>query len=392
MKEYKIAKGWVIFIFIFGPGLIIVFSMVLLSPWLPFMEDDIAPGSYWIFALMSVAMILLMLAGIRDTIRSRLVIGNDKITLTQAFSHKELLFGEIAGFKTGDKYILILSKNPEKKKMKITNYFGGYEEIKRWLSANFVDLDQMQGIQDFAEIVSSDEFGRTTEEREGNLIVARRITKILNGIGGLMAVWLFFFPAPYNYVMLASVIFPIVCLVILRYYNGLIKLEKNLKSPYPSILWALLVSCSVLCIRSLIDFNIYDSGKIWLPAAIIAVSCTLIAGLGNREFDLNRPKNFGLIIVFLGLMFGYGYGSVVSLNCIMDNSEPEIYGATVLDKHTSSGKYTSYYLELASWGPRRMDQDVSVSKKLYQEIDPGDPITIIYMQGKFNIPWFEVSN
>jgi hypothetical protein len=90
-------------------------------------------------------------------------------------------------------------------------------------------------------------------------------------------------------------------------------------------------------------------------------------------------------------MFGYGYGAVVTLNCMYDKSEPKTFNATILDKRISSGKSTTYYLELTPWGQQKEIDEVSVSKDLYNNLNKNDKVNIYYMQGKFDIPWFEVT-
>jgi len=56
----------------------------------------------------------------------------------------------------------------------------------------------------------------------------------------------------------------------------------------------------------------------------------------------------------------------------------------------SSGKSTTYYLELTPWGQQKDIEEVSVSKALYNKLEQNDKVNIYYMKGQFDIPWFEL--
>jgi hypothetical protein len=86
----------------------------------------------------------------------------------------------------------------------------------------------------------------------------------------------------------------------------------------------------------------------------------------------------------------YGYGAVVAYNCVFDTATPHVYPATVLNKHTSSGKTTTYYLEVGPWGPRVAAEDVTVTEETYDHIMPGDSVRIYQSPGRLGVPWFVV--
>jgi hypothetical protein len=63
----------------------------------------------------------------------------------------------------------------------------------------------------------------------------------------------------------------------------------------------------------------------------------------------------------------------------------------VLAKRISSGKTTSYYLELGEWGPRDEVADVSVSNSTYKNVEIGEMVNVYLKKGKLNIPWFIIA-
>jgi hypothetical protein len=135
----------------------------------------------------------------------------------------------------------------------------------------------------------------------------------------------------------------------------------------------------------------FDYSEIWTPSILIALTFTAVLILGNKEFQFNSAKDFLTVLSFTVFTFAYGYGTVVTLNCTFDKSKPETFHASVISKRISDGKHTSYYVELTSWGKRKEIEEVSVSKDQYERLEKKDKVRIYFMKGKFDIPWFVVS-
>jgi hypothetical protein len=62
MKEYKIARGWAIFIYITAPLMIALFAWALLMPFIPGMKGEISSKAYWFLGPISIGMITLMVS------------------------------------------------------------------------------------------------------------------------------------------------------------------------------------------------------------------------------------------------------------------------------------------------------------------------------------------
>ncbi len=389
MREYKISKGWAIFIYITAPLLIALFSWLLIMPFVIGSENDIK--TFWILGPISLGIIALMVVGLLDTIKGKFVIDHDKIFTISTFSNRQLMYNEIKGYRITDKYIFIESNNEQKKKIKVSTYFGKVNEITEWLSENYSDLDILQANQEKEEILNNEEFGWTTEQREEKLLKAHKTAKILNWTGGLIGAWTLFFANPYEYAIIASIVFPIICVVVLKYFNGLIRIDERKDTAYPTIFWAIFAASMGLCLRALLDYNIFDYSKIWTPSSIIALTYIAVLTIGNKEFKFKKAKDYLTIMGFSIFMFGYGYGAIITLNCFYDKLEPEKFNATILSKRISSGKSTTYYFELTPWGQQKEIDEVSVPKDLYNKLDQNDKVNIYFMKGQFEIPWFEVA-
>lgn len=391
MKEYKISKGWAVFIYIGAPLLIALFCWILIMPFVSATEDNMNPNVYWFLMAMSIGMIALMVVGLLDTAKGKFVIDNNKIFSISTFSNRELMLNEIKGYRITDKFIFIESKNENKKGIKVSTYFGKSDEIIEWLSDHYLDLDVVQIIQEKEEILSNVDFGWTQKEREEKLSKAHKVAKVLNWTGGLIGVWTLFLANPYEYAIIASIVFPIICIIIIKYFGGLIRIDDKKDTAYPTIIWAIFAASMGLCMRALLDYNIFDYSKVWTPTILIALVYIAVSIIGNEEFKFNNAKDYFAIISFSIFMFGYAYGAVITLNCIYDKSVPKVFNATILDKRISSGKLTTYYLELTTWGQQKEIDEVSVSKDFYNKLDKNDKVNIYFMEGNLEIPWFVVT-
>ncbi len=115
MKEYKIGKGWAIFIYIFAPLLIALFGWLLI---MPFVLDDTPFEMLYFLAPLSLLMIGLMVVGILDTIKGKVIISSDTLSIRSTFINRDLKFQEIKGFQIDQNYIFVLPNSETKRELK----------------------------------------------------------------------------------------------------------------------------------------------------------------------------------------------------------------------------------------------------------------------------------
>lgn len=391
MREFKIAKGWAVFIYITAPLLIALFCWLLIMPFVPGTEDDSMLNAYWLLGPMAFGMIVLMTLGLIDTYKSKFVIAEDKIYCQGVFSNRELLFEEIKGYRSDEYYVYVEAAVEGKKRIKVSNYYGRVDEVVEWLDTYYPELDSLNAALEEERILQDEELGWTVSQREGKLAGARKKAKVLNWAGGLAAAWAIFWPQPYELAIWATLALPVLALFVLKSSDGLIRIDERKDSAYPSVFWAILGPALGLLLRAVADFEVYEYRNVWMPAIVIALTFIAAFLIGNKEFKFKKLMDYFTIFSLSGFVFAYGFGAVVTLNCLYDTSEPAVYQATVLSKSISSGKTTSYYLELTPWGPRQETEEVSVTKDQYEQLEESDVVLVYLMSGEFDIPWFVVS-
>lgn len=389
MREYKTAKGWTIFVYLFAPLLIGLFGWLLV---LPFLNGNFEPNASWILIPVSIALIALMVVGVLDVYKGRLIIKHNSIKSISTISNRELAFDEIKGFTVNEQYIFVEPKSKEQKRIKISKYMGGYSEILHWLAQNFPDLDIQNAIIEEQEILNDENIGWTKEIREEKLVKAKQTSKLINRAAGLSSAWILFYPTPYQYSILTAIVIPIIALVVVKLSNGLIRVDEKNGSAYPSVTYAFIYPSLGLMLRAVLDYDIFDYSNIWLATVIITFVFLFLLLIKQKEITFKTKLDYFTVSSLALFLFAYSFGIVIHTNCYYDNSEPKHFTAKVLDKRTSSGKSTSYYLELSTWGQQDEIDEVSVGKGLYNRIEVGDKVNIYFRNGGLEIPWFIVTD
>ena len=389
MKEYKIAKGWSIFIYITAPLLFVLFGWMITQM---FPNGDFSPNTRWIYFPLVIVMMVIIVIAVIDTFKSRFIIAEDKIISKSTLSNRELRFEEIKGYSIQENNISIEPIDPQQKRIKVSHYVDGNKDILDWLSQSFPDLEVQIAKEEEEGILNDWNHGQTKESREEKLLKAKRKAKILNVVGGAIGAWVFFYPTPYQLSMVIAIVFPIIVLLVSKFSDGLIRMKENKKSAYPSVVFAFIFPAMALVMRALLDYTILDFSNVWSITILITVVLSLVLLYKQTEFHLQKNNDVFYFIFLVFFFFGYSYGVVIHLNCYYDNSQPEYFTAEVLDKKISTGKTTSYYLKISPWEKQKETEEIDVDKDLYDRTEAGDEVGIYFRKGNLDIPWIVVTD
>ena len=386
--EYRIAKGWRITGCIVGAALIIT--------GIGFMGDALIDSNNKGRLAFAIIGILMALGGwllIRSCINTKLTIEDDSITMQTGFGTRTLLLNEIKGYRRVEKQGLMLVPETEgSKPLKISDSLQQTKEIEAWLQSKYPDLDAVDYAEETNAILADETFGSSEEERQATLQSARQIAQVGNAVAFVTLFWTIIYPKPYELCILLLLLLPFVAFYITWKFKGLMRMDEIKKSAYPSVVSLILLPCLGLCIRALIDYNIYDHHNVWQPVIVIGVVITAVAAwLCNKALQLAKNRmllNIGGLIIF----FAYAYGATILMNGYQDTSKAQEYKVNVTGKHFTSGKSTTYYLELESWGKFTTGESFSVPHDLYNRVKEGDTVRVLLKQGKLNIPWFWITD
>jgi hypothetical protein len=141
----------------------------------------------------------------------------------------------------------------------------------------------------------------------------------------------------------------------------------------------------------LLDYDIFDYANVWMPSIIIGIVMTVLIVFRTKEFKFKKIIDYFTILSLTFFFFGFGYGAIVSLNCMYDESTPQTFQSKVLNKRISSGKRTTYYIALTAWGTQTEKSDVSVPEELYKKLEIDHNVTVYLKNGWLKIPWYIVT-
>jgi hypothetical protein len=385
--EFRTAKGWRIFIYIFSPlliGLFVYVGFIALSSETPNLTV------FLILIPVSLGGTTMFMYGLIETIKGRLIIGANSISRLSVLGTRTLDFQEIKGFRADSNYIHIISNNKNKKSIKMTAYIEKSDQVLDWLNSSFLELDSYEATEEEKQILTDNEFGINPQTREYRLNEARRITKHINIIGMGVCVWLWFYPRPYLISVLVAMTIPIIAFGLVFIYRGLIRIDEKKNSAYPSIIYGLGATSAALLIRALLDYEIVEYKNLWTIVSITTVILVFLLLISTKELKFSKLVDYVTTLTLTVIVFCYTFGTYVVSNCLFDKSKPVIFNSEVTDKEISSGKSTTYYLILKPWGPRTETEKVSVTKDQYEAADNGDTVDIYLRQGLLKTPWFYV--
>lgn len=391
MKVYKIDKVWRIITCVLTPVAMIPFGVLLLFPIIPDFNFDINKDVYYWFLLpLSVTMLFVIIVAFVNTIIGKFVIDKNKIYTTGLFNNKQIYFNDIKGYRITEHFTFIESIS-NKTRIKLSNYYENRNELQDWLIWNYKNLNELEIIQEKQEILSKQDLGWTIEERESIFLKYKRLAKILNWSGSIIAIVTILLLKTSDYIILLCIVYPIFCLLAILFSKGLLTIDERNEAVYPSVFWAFFAPTSVVFLRALMYFKIYNYDNVWLLTAVIAFSFFFTLIINNRGFVFNKFERTSTILIFsVFIVFGYSFGTVINLNCALDDSQPKKFKTIVLDKRITKGKSTNYYLTVSPWNNQKEPKEENTNESDYEIIKKGDTITINFYEGKLNIPWYEI--
>jgi hypothetical protein len=102
------------------------------------------------------------------------------------------------------------------------------------------------------------------------------------------------------------------------------------------------------------------------------------------------PQFWGTILGMLVVSSMYGWGLAATLDTMLDRSTPTNYTSTVLNKYESHGRGTTYYLDLAPWGPIQEPDGLRVSSSTYGGTSIGEWVCLQLRPGMLHVQWYRI--
>jgi hypothetical protein len=177
---------------------------------------------------------------------------------------------------------------------------------------------------------------------------------------------------------------PVVALSLLNTKPLLYALGKSKRDPRNELSIALLASGMGLFFAGMRTHFVSMMPLLPLIAVVALAFIAAFYMLGRKG---PRTQGFHAIVLICGGFFAMGLSA--ASDTLLDNARPAPYAAQVVNKHTSSGRSTTYYLDFDAWGPFSSANHVSVPFSIYQTAQPGDTVCFEVYPGALHATWFE---
>jgi hypothetical protein len=384
MEEYRYSKGMVIFCGLICMAFLLIGSGLLIQAF-----NAVRPDTALI--VIAIGLILFGIFCFIEILLTRVIISGQEIQVKSLFGKRVLPLAAVRGFRYErreyTKAIVLIPMDPSFQKLKIPTWLADRDELNAWVISRFDDLDRVAESEERLEILNDPALPFDPVDLESRIDRAKKLVRGLNIGAVAVAFWALFHPRPYELAMIASTLYPLLIILVMRTSGGLIRLNDEKSKALPDIGLAILLPGMAIGLRALLDRDLYDHDPIW-PLLIIGVLIMLfLVFFRNREYPANQWKSLGMYLLMGGLLSFHVYGTIVFINCYYDDSEPRLQEAVVVGHHISSGRSKSYHVQVEDIDDVKEFREFTVTSEEYDLIQTGDTVVKISKPGRLGIPW-----
>ena len=338
-------------------------------------------------SLVAVAIIPLCLGAylLALALRSRLIIDDSHVEVRGALREQSAELSEIEGYRTvntrnGSFWRLQLKQG--RGSISIQKWFD-CDDLRAWRQ-QLTDLDEQDRNALLKEIKQNQDLGATPDERLNTLKQASHQNIALSAVAIATAVVFFFYQGP---VRLAAAIIlalvPAMVLYLLHKEPLLYAVGKPKRDPRTDLTIAILASGIGLMFGGIVmNFVSYKPLLEW--GALVAAAYVFAFAAYTRKGP--RVQTFLLIMFMYGCM--YAYGLVTVADTLLDRAPATTFATSVVGEHEVHGKSTTYFLDLAAWGPFERTNKLRVRRREYDQMQLGEAVCLALHPGYLHAQWY----
>jgi hypothetical protein len=386
---FRYSLLWRIVTFILGIPIAIALTWVAGTP---FYGDKLNYFKVITITLPAGVAALYIVSGFIEVLRCRLSIGTDFISYKAIWKTRTLLFSEIDGFNEVEKRIVLVpKKGVKKKKIQLHRYFENADDIEKWARVSFRNISEDEANEELKEVLDDTDHGATETIRLSKLKSAKRVAWICNFLCLVVACWVGFYPYSYSIAVSLSMIAPLILILIVYRYNGMIFINEQTGSKVPSVVYGIIFSTIPIGLRGLIDFDIlvYNS-TFWINVVGLFLCFLMLLVAVSKDLRPAFRMSFFLnLIGFSVLGFFYAIGSIIVINCHFDPSKPKITETHIISKERDINKmvYTAKII-VDKWSDVEGSEKISITRAEFRVVEPGQKVGVALHEGLLGTPWY----
>lgn len=383
-RTYRVSRGWRVFLI----GSSLALGMPSLFGLLYFASGHRADkeSTTYLWIAICVAFVVVSAYLVLTMLRSKIVLFADRIEIHELTVTRILRRDEIAGWRiNGSPGLILQSKYPPGKTISTAWVYKADPELDQWF-AELDNLDEKEAESAIDEIAANDSLGVDEQERFETLARAKRLTRVMNVLGGVLFIWGVFLPRPYEVVIALLLVAPWLAALTAWRSSGLIHLDGRPNDVKPNLVFLALFPMLALTLRATSDYQTVG----WMRQTVVAllIGAALFAVQRATHSDV-RSNRTTAVLTFLFAILAYGYGAAIHINALADTSDIQQTRYVLREKHVSSGKVVTPKVRLDKAHADTPDVDTAeVTPFFYDMVKPGDSVCLAFRAGALGIKWF----
>ncbi|TBR35827.1 MULTISPECIES: hypothetical protein [Dyella] len=323
-------------------------------------------------------------------IKTRLVLSADAIELRGLLSTRRMARGDIVGFRPGSQSATCFLIGKHGKSFDVPGDIPLDDRFAAWMGElpNLTALEQQAVLE---QVRADTRLGIDPEQRMARLLQARRLAGALTWMSLGLVLWCLIYPWPYDLVVGLTIAWPWICIAIALGSRGLIRLDGKVGDPRPVLAVPMLMPALAIALRALFDVDLVNPGQAFVWGAIAGVPLGIVQWRATVLSSRMTARFFGGL-GYIALATCYGAGALSLMNVRLDHRLPVVSPVTVSGKHISSGKHTTYQLDVSGWPGYPRGHRFTVSRVHYERARKGDALCAIEHAGALGMAWLDLGN
>lgn len=343
-----------------------------------------------LFAVVGVAMLAPLVVVPASAVWTEVTLTRDAIAMRR-FGTRSMLRRNLAGWRaplnTKGAWVLV---DTQGKNLTLPSDIRFDDRLRAWLGES-PDLNAREQRAILDGLMADRSLGADVKERTVKLAQAQRMGKVLNGVTLVLVGWLMLFPRPYDLAVFANLLWPWVGVLLIISSRGLIQLDGKVNDPRPNLGGALILPPIMLALRAMLDVELVDPWRAigWGVVAGLPLFFVLLRGVTSEAALRGRLVLGAAVLLFAAC---YGGGALVLLNARFDSQMARVSPVSVVGKHASSGKHTTYYVDVSGWPGYGSGHSFRVSHDDYDIVNKGDRLCALEHPGAFGLGWLDLAS
>ncbi|RFS26994.1 hypothetical protein DVR12_04205 [Chitinophaga silvatica] len=339
-------------------------------------------------SLIGLGLLAITTGALNDTFAT-LTIDEFTIKFQSRLYTRELALTSIKGYIINPKNnsVKLYSVVKGQKGISVSPYLKNRSILHEYIFETFTDLTEDENTNEYESVVE-----KLGDNGPSKIKAAKRTMYVCNAIIISLALLTTYFKQSYSWLHILLFLTLIPLFGVMYYFRGIYTIDEKKDSELPGVFIPVIATTAGLFFATLY-VHVLTYKPVFIISGIIALILFVIFVALTREKAVGTKYFRGYYLVYAIMFFGIAYGFTLSINKYLDKEDATVFQTQVTNKRKSKGsRSSSYYVELAPWGPHTRQNEESVPLAFYDSVSKNQPIKVYLHKGFLGIGWYEFEN